>query len=104
MGQSDDLKLGAATDKLARRIGMNLLVLESRLSQFDEEGVAVVSFTVRLPTTEKPDVLIVLRGATDEGAVVGFHGAATVWEALNGALERVYNRSMKWKEDQGWQR
>jgi len=104
MGQADDAKLGAATGRLCRRVGENLLVFEARVAQLDEEGVGMVSFTVRMPTHDKPDVLVVLRGVTDAGSVVGFHGAATVWEALNGALERVYNRSMKWKEDQGWQR
>lgn len=104
MGAVDEQRLNAGYDRLCRRLGVNLEVLDTRLAQMDAEGVRVQSITLRMPTGDKPECLVVVRADCDAGRMVAFHSAPTAWEAFNGTLERLYNRSIKWKEDQLWQK
>jgi hypothetical protein len=93
------LKLSRAVDAMLERAGGSLLVFEKRMESLAEEGIVLTGFSVRLPSEDKPDVFVVIRAATDTAKLVGFHGAPTLIEAIPGALERLYNRSIKWRED-----
>lgn len=93
-------KADKTLEDLARRIGITLLNFERRIEQLDEEGVQLRRLSIRLPTEEKPDYLITIGAVGETSDIVAFHGGVSLAEALRGALERIYNRSLKWRDDE----
>lgn len=87
-------------EAMAQKVGAVILSIERRVEQSNESGLYLVGFSVRLPNEERPDVLLTARARTDTAALVAFHGAPEVGQALVGFMERFGNGSLKWKEDQ----
>lgn len=88
-----------AMQQVMSRIGVALTRFEVVRENADERGVYLLGLSARLPNLPGEEVLIVLRGQTDVGAVVAFHSASTFAEAISGAITRLDNGSLKWKED-----
>lgn len=66
----------------------------ARLTELD-----ITEIRVKKPKADGEGVMIIVK-ATEEGQTfVGFHSADSAGEALKGALERVQNRTLKWRED-----
>jgi len=90
----------AATDRLQRRMGASLMRAEVVLDGLFADEVYVKSITFRMPVSEGEEYLAVVRVSTLDGAQVGFHGAPTLAECVEGVLNRLQNRSMKYRADQ----
>lgn len=88
------------TDRWLTNIGMTLVNFEERRERLEEESVFLKGFSVKLDGVDEGDVFIVLRADTEDGARVAFGSGPTLAEALRSTLERLYNRTLKWKEDQ----
>jgi len=69
-----------------------------------EEDVYISGISVRFPTDDRPEYLVVVRVDGAGGRLVGFHDAPTFLEALVGVVNRLKNRSMQFKEDKYAQR
>lgn len=57
---------------------------------------------IRAPRYEGDEVMVICKGEIDGYKVVGFHTADDPGTALKGALERVRNGQLKWREDKGY--
>jgi hypothetical protein len=82
------------------RLAEAITDFERQADRLSESDLLITSMTIRCPGFDRGDYLLVLRGTTPDGAVVAFHNAPTLWETLEGAVNRLKNGSLKWKEDQ----
>jgi hypothetical protein len=88
-------------DRRLMRAARNIQYIEGCIRGTFTPMVEVVGLSVRAPTVDKPDFLVVLRGLDGEGApVVAFHGADDLIGALGGAGERLRNGTLNWRLDQ----
>lgn len=62
--------------------------------------VELLGLTVRIPDRDGMDYLVTVRAQVEGQRVVGFHAGATLYETLEGTLNRLKNKSLKWKADQ----
>ncbi len=86
---------------LQGRYGRSLETLD-RMSFHAYTGeVEIHSVRVRLGILDQLESLCVVIGTNADGLpVVGFNSALSPGEALMGALNRIENGQMKWKEDE----
>lgn len=57
-------------------------------------------FRVKCDPDDAEGVLVIAKGITETGYVVGFHRGESIVEAVVGMSKRIKNHSLKWKEDQ----
>ncbi len=96
-----DAKRESRDDRAYEMIGRRV----QRLGDFFTEGavasVELRGLSVRPPTEDNAEFLLVIRAYDDAGApVVGFHSGLSLGEALAGLYERLDNASLRWKEDE----
>ncbi len=85
-----------------RRIGEWLEAVENgRGGQGIEDGV-VTRVTIRLPTREDPEALLVVKVTAPDGDHIGFVGGLGVNEALLTWRARDASRGLKWRADVPW--
>lgn len=82
------------------RLAEAIVDFERQADRLAETDLFIQSMTIRLPSYDRAEYLLVLRGTTPDGAVVAFHNAPTLWETIEGTVNRLKNGSLKWKEDQ----
>lgn len=68
-----------------------------------EHEIVVTAFRVTTPANGRDGYMGVVSALVDGAPCVAFHGAESLHEAFIGCLQRLENRSLKWKEDQ-WKR
>jgi len=90
----------AETDRLQRRMGATLMRAEVVFDRLFESEVELLRISVKVPTQQGEDYLAVVTAYENGSRVVGFHGAATFAECVEGCLNRLTNRSMKFRPDQ----
>ena len=90
----------AQVNGLILRMGQSMLELDRLLERYDDEDVFISGFSVRPPGTSGNDWFLVVRAETPEGKKVAFHNAPTFAELVKGLVDRLSNRSLKWKADQ----
>lgn len=72
-----------------------------RLASRDyEDDQIYVGLSIRIPHNEGEDYLLTLRCFRAGEKFVAFHAAPTMVEALVGMVNRVRNKSMRWRDDQ----
>jgi hypothetical protein len=84
----------------AVRLVWLLAKLEEWMLMTNAEGNRVKSITVRPQKDGSGDMLVIVRAQVEGEHKVGFHSSGTAAEAVKGALERVLNSSIDWREDQ----
>lgn len=62
-------------------------------------GVVVTGLKLRMPTEERPDCLVIVSALKGDRVLVGFHSADMPAEAIRGAIARVENGTMVWRND-----
>lgn len=72
---------------------------EKLTAQLFDNDCELVSLTIKLPTEEDGEYLVVVRSFVNGKKMVGFHGANTFMEALRGLITRLENHSIKWRKD-----
>jgi len=91
-------------DRAVEREVHDLGAVQLRASQMfinlEDEDFYVKSITFQSPFHTGGDWRVIVRVHAGGEDLVGFHGAHTYAEAGRGALERIDNRTMKWKEDE----
>lgn len=92
-----------AFEAMQARAAGTLTLVDIRLEALEEEGLSFEGLSCRAPLGEdKPDWLVIGRAWRGADKLVAFHSAPTFIEAVVGFWDRVYNRSIKWSDDQ-WQ-
>lgn len=82
------------------RLGETLQQLEPVLDKLYEEDTMILGVSIRFTDDEGGDYLVVIRAQKDGERVVAFHAAATFYEAVEGFVNRLTNRSLRWKADE----
>jgi hypothetical protein len=83
------------------RMGDAMAVLDRLCAKGAPGGVEMQGLKMRLGVTDSMPTLVIVMALDGEGApIVGFNEAMSPAEALIGAVNRIANGSMKWKEDQ----
>jgi hypothetical protein len=67
-----------------------------------DRDILVQFINIKLATYEGGELLVILKGVAGTTKVVAFHSADDLFEALAGALSRVENDTLKWREDTPW--
>jgi hypothetical protein len=73
---------------------------EKWLRDKDADELDLVSFNIRAPKDDPGDYLVVIRCWVEGRQMVGFHGGETFVEVVLGAIRRLKNDNLRWKEDQ----
>jgi hypothetical protein len=73
---------------------------EKWLRDKDPDELDLVSFNVRSPKEDTGDYLVIVRCWVQGRQMVGFHGGETFVEVVLGAIRRLKNDNLRWKEDQ----
>lgn len=81
------------------RLAVNIRSYDTLMASLFEDDIIVTGTTIRHPLEEKEDYLITVRAIIAGEHFVAFHGAPTYHEATEGLINRLRNRTMKWKED-----
>jgi hypothetical protein len=89
-----------AYQRLLVRQAETLMNFEKVVQSFWNEEVEIVSLRIILPVGEGEEYRVVLKARSKGEAFVAFHNGATFSEALVGLVNRLQNRSLKFKEDQ----
>lgn len=91
-----------ALDQLARRrqrLQLLLMMLDEWMRGEDAQGMRVNEIRIRTGRDRGGEHLIVVKASFEGRQFVGFHSGNDVEEVLQGALERVKNNTMKWRDD-----
>lgn len=93
-------KLLEDKDKRKRqRLQLLLWQLEVWMNAEDTQGMILTHVTVRTGSDRGGEVLVIAKALFEGRPYVGFHSAAAPEDALLGALERIRNNDLKWRED-----
>lgn len=89
----------AAYVKQMVRQAETLMGFESVAEHMFAEEVFFRSMSIRFPEDDRPEYLAVVRVYWHGEKQVGFHSAPTLLELLTGVVNRLKNRSIKFRED-----
>lgn len=97
-----DSQAEAQLGKANRRVGEFIKALtEGRGATGVDEGV-VTRITIRLPTRDEPEVLLVVKASGTQGDFVGFVGGLDVAQALLVWSAKDQTKGLKWRVDVPW--
>ena len=82
-----------------QRLQLLLMLLETWMNGEDLQGMAIERITVRSGADRGGEVLVIVKARMEGQPWVGFHSAQSPEEAIRGALERIRNNDLKWRED-----
>lgn len=91
-------RLETSADQQAARLGRRMWVMDKLMDSLVEPGLEITEIRVR-PNRETHDVLIVVKARSESQQWVGFHAAETASEALAGAIKKLVDNRMKFRED-----
>jgi len=89
---------GAFGDEM-RAVGEALLELGLAHERYKREGNELVDIRLKAPSDEGGEWLVVIRASFEGTRYVGFHSSFRPEEAVRGAVNRVLNGQMKWREE-----
>lgn len=82
------------------RMAETLQRLEPVLEKLWDEDTIVMGMSIRFAVDEGDDYLATIRAQKDGEQVVSFHSAQTFYEVVEGVINRLTNRSLRWKADE----
>lgn len=92
----------ARTNTRNRRVGEFLQALTEGRGAEGVAGGVVTRVTIRLPTTEQPGTLIVVKASGVDGDFVSFVGGLDVCQAVLVWAAQDGGPGSKWREDRPW--
>ncbi len=81
------------------KIGCLVVDYDRHIGEYFDADILVTGMSIRHPMDEGQDYLVTLRAVVSGDAKVAFHAGATFQEVLVGLINRMKNRSLKWKDD-----
>lgn len=86
--------------EVARKLLRATWRLDRLMAEEMDDGLRITEIRLRAPREVGEDILATVKAVTVEGKrFVGFHGALSSAEAIRGAVERINNATLKWRED-----
>lgn len=95
----NSLRSQANYERALIKAGDTLYHFESVVDGLDSDEIEVTGVTIKLPDEPGGDYLIVARGYVGGKPHVAFTGGTSLVEAMMSLVNRLRNRSMKWKVD-----
>lgn len=89
-----------AYQKALIRFAEKLNSYEAALQYLFDDDILVTNMTIRHPMDEGEEYLVTLRAIIGGRAKVAFHAGASMFELLEGLVNRMRRKSLKWKDDQ----
>lgn len=89
-----------AAQQVVLGIGEKLVLAEKVIDSAWDAGIYVRSLSVRLPDDESSEYRLVIRALVEGEACVAFHNGATLSDVIVGLLNRLQNRSLKFRRDE----
>lgn len=81
------------------KIGRSMLRTDRMCENAAADGLTVKAIRIKFPDTPGGGYLAVVTADFDGVACVAFHGGTEFHDVVTGLLNRIQNRSLKWKED-----
>lgn len=88
--------------KVNERIGEFLRALERGQGTQGLEDAVITRLTIRFPTEQQPEALLVVKATAGGQEFVGFIGGLDVGQAMLMWRARDGQRGVKWREDVPW--
>lgn len=88
-----------AYEKALIRFAEKINLYEATLEHLFDDDIIITGMTIRHPLDTGEDYLVTLRAVIAGEAKVAFHDGASLLEALEGLVNRMRNKSLKWKAD-----
>lgn len=82
------------------RHGEAIEYMERICDNYFEEDIEVDSLRVRAPREEGGEWLTIVKAWHGDKPMVAFHSAMSFAEALVGTLNRMKNKTLRWKDDE----
>jgi len=92
-------KIEEAGRREAGQLGLRLWVLDRLLSEEMDNGMKILELRVKRAGDDGSESLVIVKAAVDGQRYVAFHAASNASEAIRGAVDRITNADIKWKED-----
>jgi hypothetical protein len=99
---SGDGKYNTGRDAVERqmlRLATILLGMEKIIENWDDDDIFFTSMTIKDKRMEDGGWLAIVKATTPSGNLVGFHGGDTFSECVRGVVERMANKTMRFRED-----
>lgn len=88
-----------AVQRVLLRLAEQLVRADRTFERLAEEELEVVGMSVKLPEYAGGDYLVTVRAFKGGVAVVAFHGSDQFADVVRGAIARLENGSMRWRDD-----
>lgn len=89
----------AAFTRQMVRVGEVLHRAEFTIDRDADEDLFLTHINIKVNPSGDGGYLAIIKAETPEGRVVAFHDAPTLAETIVGVLDRLSNRSLKFRED-----
>ena len=73
---------------------------EHLVDEWSSDDIWLKSLSVRVPMHEGGEYLITMRTTKHGSEEVAFHAGSSLWETLEGMINRMSNGSLRWKSDE----
>lgn len=93
----------ARAKRARERTQLLLWMLDSWMREEDMQGMVIDQIVIRNGRDRGDEPLVIVKARFEGRKYVGFHSATDVEAAVQGALERVRNQDMKWREDRPYE-
>lgn len=84
----------------AQRLQLLLWQLDVWMQDEDPQGMWISHITLKSGRTRGGEHLVIVKAQFEGVPYVGFHSAEEAESALRGALDRLRNNTLKWKQDE----
>jgi len=100
-GKTGNARIDRLGETYARRCAVALVELDRLCSGHAAGMPEIVALKMKIGTTDQMRTLVIVSALDEEGGpMVAFHDGMSPSEALVGAVNRILNHDIKWKEDQ----
>lgn len=89
----------AAYSRALLRQAETLLSFEELWDHLDSQGFTITQLRIKHPGVLGGEYQLIVKARSVEGDVVAFHNAGSLSELLVGFVNRLHNRTIKFRED-----
>jgi hypothetical protein len=97
-----DVEREAIWDKRVRAVGEFIEAIGGGRGTTGLRGGSVTRITIRCPSREEPEALLVVKATGEDGDVVAFVGGLDVSTALLTWRAKDGSKGLKWRADKPW--
>lgn len=103
VSRKQEVALRERAARKRQRLQLLLWALDDWMFKEDAMGMRIKAIRISTRGDSGGEKLVVVKASHEGRAYVGFHSAETAEDAIMGALERVRNADLKWREDRPYE-